>query len=56
MRAPVYGEQAIALYRLVSGRLGAGALMYDDFTLVADDAEGVIARDWVAAGSYLIVE
>ena len=30
--------------------------MYDDFTLVADDAEGVIARDGVAAGSYLIVE
>ncbi len=30
--------------------------MYDDFTLVADDTEGVIARDGMTAGRYLIVE
>ena len=30
--------------------------MYDDFTLVADDTEGVVARDGMAAGRYLIVE
>jgi hypothetical protein len=30
--------------------------MYDDFTLIADDTEGVIARDRVATGRYLIVE
>ena len=56
MCAPVYREQAVALYGLVSCRLGAGAFMYDDFTLVADDTEGVITRDGMTAGRYLIIE